>query len=121
MGMEFLGVVREKLTTATKSAAKKTNEIVEVTKLKAAISDELATVDKTLRSIGEAIYETYKTGEEGDASLEEKCTALDEAYERIEELNARIAELKNTKICPTCKKLMEKDAVFCSVCGERFE
>ncbi len=120
MAMDFLDVVKEKLTTATRTAAKKSSEIVEITKLKASISDELSTVNKTLRSMGQALYEAYKTGEETDFSLEETCAELDEAYARIEELQARVAELKNTKICPTCKKEMERDAIFCSVCGERF-
>ena len=121
MGMEFLDTVKEKITTTAKSAAKKSTEIVEITKLKVAVAEEMSAIDKIFRSIGEAIYETYKTGEEADFSFEAKCGALDEAYEKVDDLNARIAELKNTKICPTCKKHMEKDALFCSVCGERFE
>lgn len=119
--MDFLETLKDKISHTTRAVAKKSNELVELTKLRASLSDAEAEIDKTLRRMGEALYESYKTGAESYTSLEENCEEIDAAYARIEELNARISELKNVKVCPVCKKGMDKDAMYCSACGERFE
>ena len=46
MGMEFLDAVKEKITTTAKSAAKKSTEIVEITKLKVAVAEEMSAIDR---------------------------------------------------------------------------
>ncbi|MBE7064036.1 MAG: zinc ribbon domain-containing protein [Clostridia bacterium] len=119
--MDFWENLKDKVTHAGHTVAKKSTELVEITKLKVAITDTETTIDKTLRNMGEALYEAYKTGAESYTSLEESCEEIDAAYAKIEELRARIAELKDVKACPACKKEMEKDALFCSACGEKFE
>ncbi len=119
--MDFFETVKEKINQTTRVVAKKSNDLVELTKLKSAVADAEDTVDKILRQMGEALYEAYKTGADSYTSLEENCEEIDAAYARIEELQSRISELKNAKVCPNCKKEMERDAVFCSSCGEKFE
>lgn len=119
--MDFWENLKGKVTHATHTVAKKSTELVEITKLKVAISDTEASINKTMRQMGEALYEAYKTGAESYTSLEENCEEIDAAYARIEELQARISELKNAKVCPNCKKEMEREAAFCSGCGEKFE
>ncbi len=118
--MDFLENLKSKVSSTSRGLVKKSNEIVETTKLKAAVSSEMTKIDEIMRHMGEALYVAYKSGEEADFSLEEEFAKLDESYEKVEELQERIRELKGTKTCPNCKKEMERDAVFCSVCGERF-
>ena len=119
--MDFLENLKDKISHTTRAVAKKSNELVEITKLRAALADTEDEIDKIMRQMGEALYEAYKTGAESYTSLEENCEEIDAAYARMEELSARISELKNAKICPNCKKEMERDAAFCSGCGEKFE
>ncbi len=121
MNMEFLETVKKTISRTTRAVAEKSNALVEITKLRAALSDAEGEIDKTFRKMGEALYEAYKTGAESYGDLEENCKAVDHAYARIEELENQISQLKNAKVCPMCKKEMEKDAMFCSACGERFE
>lgn len=119
--MDFLDVLKEKINHTTRVVAKKSNELVEITKLRAEASDVEGEIDKTLRCIGQALYEAYKTGDDGYASIEEACKELDVAYARVADIQAKIAELRHVKKCPACGKDMERDAAFCSVCGVRFE
>ncbi len=118
--MDFLENLKEKITITARGARQKGEAIVEITKLRAAISEKEGEINKTLRTMGETLYEAYKTGEETYASIPESCAALDDLYEEVEDLAARIKALRNVKECPVCKKEMDKDAVFCSVCGAKF-
>ena len=118
--MEFLETLKEKITTTARGAREKGEAIVEITKLRAAINEKESEINKTLRAMGETLYEAYKTGEETYTSIPESCAALDDLYEEIAELSARIKALRNVKECPVCKKEMDKDAVFCSTCGAKF-
>ena len=119
--MDFLETLKEKIGQTTRVVAKKSNDLVEITKLRASLNEAEAEIDRTLRHMGESLYEAYKTGAETYASLEENCEEIDALYARIEELTSRISFLRNAKVCPVCKKEMERSAMFCSACGERFE
>ncbi len=119
--MEFFENLKAKLGETTRVVAKKSNELVEITKLRASLGETEAKLDKTLQLMGASLYEAYKTGAETYASLEENCEEVDALYARIAEIRARISTLKNTKVCPLCKKEMDRAAMFCSACGERFE
>lgn len=119
--MDFLDTLKDKISQTTRVVAKKSNELVELTKLRAQAADAEREVDGILRKIGLALYDAYKTGGESYDSIEDSCEELDTAYAHLAELQEKIGALKNVKRCPACQKEMDKDAAFCSVCGERFE
>ncbi|MDD6308248.1 MAG: hypothetical protein PUB07_02690 [Clostridia bacterium] len=118
--MEFFENLKNTISKTTQVAIKKSNDLVEITKLKMAVSEAESEVASIFRHIGETLYGAYKTGGESYESLEEQCELIDKKYEKIAELNTRIMEMKNAKSCPDCKKEMEKDAMFCSGCGHKF-
>ncbi len=119
--MDFLDTLKDKISHTTRVVAKKSNELVELTKLRAQAADQEREIDGILRKIGQALYDAYKVGGESYDSIEDACEELDAAYARLDELQEKIGELKNVKKCPACQKEMDKDAVFCSVCGVKFE
>ncbi len=118
--MDFFENLKEKVTKTTKVAIQKSNELVEITKLKMAVSDAENEITGIMRHIGEVLYDAYKTGGDSYSSIEAECERIDEKYAQIAEIEARIAALKNAKTCPNCKKEMDKDAQFCSHCGLKF-
>lgn len=118
--MDFFDNLKEKITKTTKVAIQKSNDVVEVTKLKMASSNLENEINDIMRHIGEVLYEAYKTGSESYGALEEECERIDAKYAQIADLNTRIAAIKNVKTCPNCNKGMDKDAQFCSACGEKF-
>ncbi len=119
--MEFFETVKNTISRTTRVVAKKSNDLVELTKLRAAQVDTEAEMKRIFRQMGQDLYEAYKTGAESYGSLEESCEQVDALYARLEELTTQISALKNAKLCPLCKKEMDKDATFCSACGHRFD
>lgn len=79
------------------TVAKKSGEIVEVSKLNLSISSEKESIDKLYKRIGEIVYEKYKNAEIIDKDLEESCKAIVEANENIEKIQEKINSIKGTK------------------------
>ena len=118
--MEFLDTLKEKISQTTRVVTKKSNELVEITKLKASAAEVERDISRMFREIGQGLYEAYKT-DESYAGAEDAFASLDEAHARLAELQGKIGELRNVKKCPVCQKDMERNAEFCSACGAKFE
>lgn len=115
--MDFLNTVKEKLNVATNKVVKKSNELVDVTKLSYAISTEESELKKKYERIGRMVYEA-KCGE-GELSdeINTLCDDIALSLEKIADLKKQMQILKNKKTCPHCGREMAADAQFCSACG----
>ncbi|HEY8499121.1 MAG TPA: zinc-ribbon domain-containing protein [Clostridia bacterium] len=100
-----------------KNISQKTGDMVEVTKLNSAISQEKEKIRKLYYEIGTAIYEQYKTG--NNPEVEEKCAQIAEIEQKIEELQQKIQEIKSSKKCPGCGTEVSTDTAFCPQCGTK--
>lgn len=119
--MEFFEKLKSTISTTAKSAAKKSNEIVEITKLKMAISGAEADIARLMRDIGELVYEGYKGEMEADAGeMEELCTQIDAKYAEIADAKDQLRTLKKLKQCPVCLEESDPEAAFCARCGNKF-
>ncbi len=117
--MDVITNIKETLEKAIKTGVDKSNEIVEITKLKYAIADMEGDISKLMREIGESVYEAYKDSKEPDETINESCATISEKYAQIDEMRAKLNELKKLTICPKCGAAMDKDSQFCSKCGEK--
>ena len=117
--MEILNELRQKVTETAQSAWKKSNEIVEVTKINIAISDAQTHMDKMFKDIGKIVYDAYKEGDAISGVIGEKCQQIDEKAVEIYEMKLKISQIKNVKVCPECEKENEAEATFCSKCGRK--
>ena len=100
-----------------KNISQKTSDMVEVTKLNSAISQEKEKIRKLYYEIGTAVYEQYKAG--NYLGMEEKCSQIAEIEQKIEELQQKIQEIKNSKKCPGCGTEVTADTAFCPQCGNK--
>ncbi len=119
--MSMLESFTRKVTDTAKAAAKKSSELVEVTKLNMSISSEEDKIEKLYLEIGKTIYESYAKGETTSDLFVEKCKQIDSYNSNIKEMRRKILELKNEKICPECREELDISALYCSKCGAKQE
>lgn len=120
--MPFLDNISKKVGDAAKTAAKKSGEIVEVTKLNRSISLNEEKINKLYIEIGKVFYLKHENGDSlAGEELTAWCNQISELNEEIENLKDKILELKNIKICPNCKTEVGPDILFCPKCGTKLE
>ncbi|WP_097028629.1 hypothetical protein [Clostridium peptidivorans] len=77
--------------------AKKSSDVVEISKLNFNISNEEKSIKNKYEEIGKIIFEKYKNSEIIDKDLEEHCKELDNSLTIIKELSNKISNLKGDK------------------------
>lgn len=119
--MAFLENLGKSIGGAAQAAARKSGELVEITKLNVNINSEEDKIQKLYSQIGKTIFEKYTaTGEAAD-DIKEACEAITVHEQNIKGLKDKISEVKGTKQCVGCGTEMEKAQIFCSKCGARNE
>lgn len=101
-----------------KSAEQKINDCYDLAKLKRTKSKIESEISDAFEQLGEKYYDMAKSGEETDFSAD--IESIDELKEELDNINIQIASAKNMKSCPVCAQLVDKDANFCSSCGNKF-
>ena len=109
------------LKNTARSAVKKSGELLEITKMKMAVSDTKSEISSRFSSLGEKVYEARKNEGEGAEGLEEIIQSLDALHEKLAEQEAKLVELKNQKVCASCGASSDNAAAYCSKCGAKFE
>lgn len=119
--MAFFENLGKKVGEAAQAAAKKSGELVEVTKLNVNINSEEDKVQKLYSQIGKVIYEKYAASGAADEGIQELCESIKAHEQTIKSLRDKIAEVKGTKSCVGCGTEMEREQIFCSKCGAKNE
>ncbi len=94
--MSFLKNLGNKAVSAAKVAGSKSQEMVEVGKLKIQINQIESDIKKLIAEIGELVYNTYTKEEEyPEVQITGLCEAITAKYMEIEETKEKIQEVKN--------------------------
>ena len=117
MANEFFSDLSEKLTKTAQGLGKSMGDIYEAQKKRSQISGEERMVDKLMTDVGRIIFDRYKEGADIDSELLAVCVEINQHMENIEALKEDVANKKGQKICPACKKSVDKEASFCPYCG----
>ena len=112
--MGFFNEIGKKTTEAT-------SKITRETKLKLKMTDNKNKISNLYEEIGRKVYEKHIREENINIKeeLQEECKKIDELAKEIENARIEIMKLNNKKQCPNCFAEIEKDAAFCSKCGEK--
>lgn len=119
--MSVLDNLTKRVTDTAKAAAKKSGNMVEVTRLNMNIGNEEDKIKKIYTEIGKIIYDEHLEGGTVSETLLEHCGSIDAINKNIDEMKQKILELRNVKACPECGIELEMEMAFCYKCGRKQE
>lgn len=119
--MSIIENIGKKVAQTAKTAAKKSGEIVEITRLNINIASEEEKIDKIYMEIGRKVYSAYLRGDEVEESFKMFCEQIKVHEENIRSIKKKILEVKNAKGCVSCNTEIETNAIFCPKCGSKQE
>lgn len=89
------------------------------------LNTQIATIEREMglyhQKMGEVFYDGYRQKDMSEAEKEmlELAKTCDLLVEERDELRARIAELKNERLCGACGKTVAEDGLYCQYCGHK--
>lgn len=119
--MDLLNDIGKRITDTAKTVTRKSEDIVEITKLNLAIGSEEDKIKRMLYEIGSELYRSYINGKPYGESYDSKCSEVKQLEENIKTLKERILLLKGNKTCKTCNSVVDVEVNYCPSCGEKFE
>lgn len=125
---KWKGIITEKAKVVTKKTgevvevvADKTEQVIEIQKLRNQIHVMERNNDRDFKHIGKMIYHKHQKKEILDDCYVELCDAITERNVSIEELKAQVAKIKGADTCPNCEATVEQGSKYCSKCGTEVE
>lgn len=92
--MDFFNNVGKKLGNAAKTATKKSEELVEITKINLSIGNEEDKTKKLFTEMGKELYVRFTNGECFDGPINDKCAQIKAVEDNIESLKEKVKNLK---------------------------
>lgn len=114
---EFFEDLGKFITETAGNVGKKTEEVMEVQKLKSQIRSLERCNQGDLTDLGKIIYERFRKEEAVDGELEVICEEIRKRRMIIVAFEKKLADMKGVKECENCQELIEKDMKFCPHCG----
>ncbi len=119
MNDNFLKNLKQAFTETAEVVTKKTEDVVEIQKLRSKIYNAKKNVEVDYKKLGTIIYQRYLSGEAMDEELADVCEAIRDLMEQTEKYKDELAEKKGLAICDACDASNPKDALFCMKCGAK--
>ena len=114
--LESIGKV---LAETAEVVAKKTEETIEIQKLKSQIRVMARNNKRDFQDIGKMVYERFQKGQVDDADFLEICQTIEEREGVIDEYKRQVAVIKGLEMCRNCKTHLEPSAAYCPKCGAK--
>ena len=115
--MAFFEDLGRKISETSQSAAQKTKNLAETTKLNGQVNDLTKSLAAYYQEIGKVYYE--KTKENPDEEFAGLFNQIQETEAKIEETKEQIRVIKGISICPNCNAEVPLGQKFCSNCGNQ--
>ena len=117
-----LNSLLDKAISVANVAGKKTEEMVEASKLKLQEVSVNADLQDCYEKIGSLVYRSKKSGEDNEQAIDQLVEQADVLLEQLAQLQSKREEIKKMKKCPNCGAACSvdscaTDAHFCSRCG----
>ncbi len=119
--MGFFEDLGKKVNETTASFQETTNRIEKENKYKKTISQNNKKIDAIYIEIGKKVYESDKNDKSAISFIDARKKEISEILTENDKLQTEILDLNNKKRCSNCGKEIEKNAPFCTYCGEKQE
>lgn len=117
--MAFFNDLGKKITDTVDVVGKKTNEVVEIQKLRGQISSLERETAGCYEELGKILFEKYENHEEISEEAEALCDTIAANMVLITEYENEIADMKGQQKCPSCGAVVKNDMNFCPKCGAK--
>jgi len=102
-------------------AGKKAGKALDVSKLRFSAAEIDKEINKRYEALGRVIYDARKDGSDVEALVDECVKSIDTLYSRLDNVNMKIARIREKTYCKSCGAVVEKSAIYCQRCGIRVE
>ena len=110
--------VLEKAKEAVDLAAKKTGEVVSISKLKVEAIQVNGEIKKLYEKLGRVVYTAQTSQKPNEDAVHSLCEEIEELYAKRAALEEEIDEIRNKTVCPSCGCKNDKENDFCAKCGK---
>ena len=119
--MAFFDGWGKKITDTVDVVGKKTNDMVEIQKLRSQISSLEKGIEKNYVELGKMVFAKYQDKEALSESEKALCEEITGSAVLIEEYENEIADIRGIKKCPSCGAASPADTAYCPKCGTKLE
>jgi chromosome segregation ATPase len=100
-------------------AIKKSEELLNISKINIEISSIQSSIEHLYTEIGERIYKRYEKGKFSDHELEEYFKGINKYKKELKELKKQIYQIKDKKACKNCGAEVNSQTKYCPACGSK--
>ncbi len=102
---------------AAETVGKEAGRLVDISMLRFNAADLQKEVSKRFETLGRIVYDSFKSGNSGNARFNEYIESIDQLYQQIDTVNEKINALRKKASCPNCGFDNDEKSAFCSRCG----
>ncbi|WZL72854.1 zinc ribbon domain-containing protein [Clostridiaceae bacterium 35-E11] len=121
--MRLFSKVKQGMLDSTKAIKEMSSDVTEITRLKVALSKDLAKMDELYSSLGKQLYAAYEEEisnnnfPEFPENIVSHMVEIQDTLSRIKEYEFKIESLKGIIKCSQCGYEIEEEVNFCANCG----
>jgi RNA polymerase subunit RPABC4/transcription elongation factor Spt4 len=119
--MDSISKLAKSVGDGAKTAVKKSEDMLEISKLNRNIANEEDRIKLAYNEIGKLVFNKFEKGNESDPELLDICNKIVEIQKGIAAIKQKIVEIKNEKLCQNCGSEMDANEEFCTKCGSKQE
>lgn len=113
--MAFFDEISKTLSDKGKEVAQKAKETAEALQLRAQIVAEKSKLKELYGAVGVLYYKKHRDDE--DSEFQDIFKEIGNILTNVSVMEEKVNEMEGNISCPSCGKVMKKDAAFCSRCG----
>lgn len=117
--MDFFNDAVNKTKEVFETVSKKTGEVITTEKHKFNMASIETKRDKDFIALGKIYFEMIKDDDSAEEQVKEIVENIKSKTDEIERLSGEIQSAKNKLICPKCGASIDKNSLYCNICGEK--